>query len=54
MEEPGASQSALAAATGCKSKGTIQRRLQKLKRDKLVKEALGKWTVTPAGREAVS
>ena len=52
VAEPGASLSALAAAIGCKSKATVHRRLQKLKRDKLVKDALGKWSVTAEGKKA--
>jgi len=52
IERPDAGQRAWAADIRAKSHSTVNRRLHLLKRDKLVKETLGKWAVTPEGRRA--
>jgi hypothetical protein len=51
LAEPGASQMAWAVAIG-KSKGLVNRKLQKLKSEKLVDVVLGKWSLTERGRKA--
>lgn len=52
IAEPSATQQEWAAAIG-RSKGLVNRKLQRLRGDKLVDETLGKWTVTPKGKKAV-
>ncbi len=49
---PEGTQAEWANAIG-RSKSTVNGHLQKLKREKFVKETLGKWSVTPQGKEAV-
>jgi hypothetical protein len=53
VDSPAASQRAWAATIG-KSVSIVSRRLQILKREKLVKETLGKWAVTPAGKAVLN
>jgi hypothetical protein len=48
-----ATQRELAKKVGTKSVGSINKRLQSLKREKLVEVTLGKWTVTLKGQKAV-
>jgi hypothetical protein len=52
IERPDAGQRAWAAEIGAKSYPTVNRRLHALKREKLVKETLGRWALTPEGRRA--
>jgi AAA domain-containing protein len=52
IDRPDAGQRAWAAEIGAKSHSTVNRRLHALKREKLVKETLGRWAVTPEGRRA--
>lgn len=49
---PGASMTALAAAAGV-ARGGVNRSLKRLHKQKLVREQLGKWAVTNAGKEAL-
>jgi hypothetical protein len=49
---PGATQQQWADAIG-RVKSIVNKKLQRLQRDKLVDETLGKWTVTPKGKKAV-
>ncbi len=53
LDSPGSTQRTWAAALG-KSVSTVCRRLQALKHKKLVKETLGKWAVTPAGKAVLN
>jgi phage gp46-like protein len=52
IDRPDAGQRAWAAEIGAKSHSTVNRRLHALRREKLVKETLGRWAVTPEGRRA--
>jgi len=54
IDKPVATQREWALAVGVKSHSVVSRRLLALKRDKLVREKLGKWTVTTAGRAAAA
>lgn len=52
IDSPSASIRDLGAAIGC-AKSAIERKLSRLTREKLVKNVLGKWNITEAGRKAV-
>jgi hypothetical protein len=52
IANPGASQRSWTVASGAKSAGTVNKKLQALKSEKLVEVTLGKWTVTAKGKEA--
>jgi hypothetical protein len=51
LADPGASQMGWAGVIG-KSKGLVNRKLQKLKSEKLVDVTLGKWSLTERGKKA--
>jgi uncharacterized membrane protein len=53
LANPGAPQSEYAAAIGC-SKSSINRRLQRLAREKLVQQFLEKWSLTGKGKKCLS
>ena len=52
LAEPGATQQQWADAIG-RAKSKVNARLQRLKGEKLVDVALGRWTVTTKGRKSV-
>ena len=52
LAEPNATQQQWSETVG-RSKSIINRKLQRLQRDKLVEQSLGKWSVTAKGRKAV-
>jgi hypothetical protein len=52
IAEPSATQQQWSDTVG-RSKSIINRKLQRLQRDKLVEQSLGKWSVTAKGRKAV-
>ncbi len=47
------SQSEWAEVIGVKHKGSVNKRLQRLKTEKLVENVLGKWVVTAKGKKAL-
>jgi hypothetical protein len=51
---PKAAQRSWATAIGMKSSGAVCKKLQALKKDKLVEETLGKWTITLKGQKAIT
>ena len=53
LAEPSGTQQAWAVTIG-KSKGLVNRKLQKLKAEKLVDAILGKWSLTERGRKAAT
>jgi hypothetical protein len=52
IAEPGATQQQWAQVIG-RAKSLVNKKLQRLRGEKLVDETLGKWTVTPKGKKAV-
>ena len=52
IANPNGSQRSWADASGTRSAGTVNKKLQVLKGERLVEITLGKWSVTAKGKEA--